>query len=491
VTGEPLTPLDAAFLHVESPSTPLHMGSIGLFAGDRLCDTDGRVRLEDLRAQVTARLHLVPKLRQRVVGSPLHEAPPTWVDDPTFDIAHHVRHARVAPSGGEGDLMARAEELLGTPLDLTRPLWEVWLVDGLADGRVAVIDKIHHAMSDGLGGVELVTVIFDLEEHPPAPAEVPSWRPDRPPPVPLAVARDLGRLATIPLRVGLFGIDCLRHPARHARGALRLADALSTVARPSLLAPRLSINAPVRPGRRLAVVRLSLTELRAVGHQFGVTVNDVVLTVVATGVGALLESRGQPVHGQEVHLLVPVGLEHDAGRGHALGNEVSALFVRAPLGVADPVARLRAVAADVGQDKVHHQQLVAQRTLGLLDPLPQSALAAVSGLIDHQPVFNLVVTNVPGPPVPLYVLGDPMTEAVAFVPIAGNLSLGVAALSYCDAINLGVLADRDACPDLDEFAKGLELGAAELLAAAGAARAEAEEAAHRSAVASRAEPGPG
>jgi WS/DGAT/MGAT family acyltransferase len=414
------------------------------------------------------------------------------VDDPSFDITHHVRHARVPPPGGEADLLALAEDLLGTPLDLTRPLWEVWLVDGLADGRVAVIDKIHHAMSDGLGGVELVTVIFDLEARPPAPAdgEVPEWRPERPPPVPLAAARDLGRLATIPLRAGLFGIDCLRHPVRHTRRALRLADALSTVARPSLLAPRLSINAPVHPGRRLAVVRLSLSDLHAVGHQFGVTVNDIVLTVVASGVGALLESRGQPVHGREVHLLVPVGLVHDTGHGHTLGNEVSALFVRAPLGLADPLARLRAVAADVGQDKVHHQQLVAQCTLGLLDPLPQSALGAVSGLIGRQPVFNLVVTNVPGPPVPLYVLGEPMTEAVAFVPIAGNLSLGVAALSYCDAINLGVLADRDACPDLDEFAKGLELGAAELLSAAGAAKAEADEAAHRSAVASHAEPGP-
>lgn len=490
MTGEPLRPLDAAFLHVESPAQPMHMGSIGYFDGDALRDDEGRLRLDDLRAQIESRLHLVPKLRRRVVTSVLHEAPPTWVDDPGFDIADHVRSTRVRAPGSEDDLLARCEELLATPLDVGRPLWEVWMVDGLVDGRVALVTKLHHAMADGLSGVELVTVIFDIDEHPPAPVPARAWEPVPPPPVPLAMARDLGRLGAIPLRGALFGMDCLRHPVRHIRRATAIADALRTVATPRLVAPRLSINAPVAGGRRLAVVRLSITDLRTVRRQFGVTVNDVLLTVVANGVETLLTSRGESVAGREVHLLAPVGLEHHTER-HELGNQVSALFVCAPLGVADPVARLRAVADDVGRDKVHHQQLVAKTALDLLEPLPQTALAGFSGLVRYQQVTNLVVTNVPGPPTPLYVLGAEMTEAVAFVPIAGNLSLGVAALSYGGALTLGVLADRAACPDLDQFAKGVELGAAELLEAARTAAAAGVEAARRSAVSSHAEPGPG
>lgn len=478
MTGEALGPLDAAFIHLESPAQPMHMGSIGFFDGAGLRDRSGRPRLADLRAQIEDRLHLVPKLRQRVVASPLREAPPTWVDDDKFDIANHVRLAEVPAPGSDDQLLALCEDLLATPLDLDRPLWEVWMVGGLADGRVAIVDKLHHAMADGLAGVELVTVIFDNAQLAPGPAA--AWKPVGQPPAGLAVARDLGRLAAVPLRCALFALDCLGHPIRHLGRAARIADALRSLTGPHLLAPRLSINIPVSEGRRLAVVRLSLEDLRQVGHTFGVTVNDVLLAVVARGVGSLLASRGEPVNGRQVHLMVPVGFEHDTEH-HVLGNRVSALVVRAPLGALDPVARLRAVADDVGRDKVHHQQLAAQAVFGLMEPLPQSALAGVTGLVGRQALVNLVVTNVPGPPVALSALGATMTEAVAFVPIAGNLSLGVAALSYLGQLTLGVLADRSGCPDLDEFAKGLSLGAAELIEAARHAAAEADDAARRAA----------
>ncbi|MGP8060586.1 MAG: wax ester/triacylglycerol synthase family O-acyltransferase [Acidimicrobiales bacterium] len=480
MTGEALRPLDAAFIHLDSAAQPMHMGSIGFFDGAGLRDGSGRPRLDDLRAQIENRLHLVPKLRQRVVASPLREAPPTWVDDDRFDIANHVRLAEVPAPGSEDQLLAVCEDLLATPLDLDRPLWEVWMVDGLAGGRVAIVDKLHHAMADGLAGVELVTVIFDFDVAQPAPRPAPAWEPVGEPPAGLKVARDLGRLAAVPLRGALFALDCLGHPVRHLGRAVRVADALRSLTGPHMLAPRLSINVPVSKGRRLAVVRLSLEDLRQVGHTFGVTVNDVLLAVVARGVGTLLASRGEPVTGREVHLMVPVGFEHDTEH-HVLGNRVSTLVVRAPLGALDPVARLRAVADDVGRDKVHHQQLAAQAAFGLLEPLPQSALAGVTGLVGRQPLVNLVVTNVPGPPVALSALGATMTEAVAFVPIAGNLSLGVAALSYLGQLTLGVLADRSGCPDLDEFAKGLSLGAAELVEAARHAAAEADDAARRAA----------
>ena len=478
MSGEALRPLDAAFIHLESAAQPMHMGSIGYFDAAGLRDETGRPRLDDLRAQIESRLHLVPKLRQRVVASPLRQAPPTWVDDAGFDIANHVRLVRVPAPGSEDQLLAVCEDLLATPLDLDRPLWEVWMVDGLADGRMAIVDKLHHAMADGLAGVELVTVIFDFAQPPEGPAR--AWEPAPPPPGALAVARDLGRLAAVPLRGALFALDCLGHPLRHLGRAARVADALRSLTGPHLLAPRLSINVPVTAGRRLAVVRLSLDDLRQVGHRFGVTVNDVLLAIVARGVGTLLASRGEPVSGREVHLMVPVGFEHDTEH-HVLGNRVSALVVRAPLGPLDPVARLRAVADDVGRDKVHHQQLAAQAAFGVLEPLPQRALAGVTGMVGHQPLVNMVVTNVPGPPVALSALGATMTEAVAFVPIAGNLSLGVAALSYLGQLTLGVLADRSGCPDLDEFAKGLSLGAAELVEAARHAAAEADDAARRAA----------
>ncbi len=247
----------------------------------------------------------------------------------------------------------------------------------------------------------------------------------------------------LPLRLLANGIGAVRHPMGVGRDVARHAAALSSVVTCKSLAPSLSLNVPVGESRRVAFVRQPLDELRQVAEHFGVTINDLLLTAVADGVRCLLAARGETIEGQTVQVLVPVGADHYGD--NQLGNRVSAMLVRLPIGSSDPVDRLLSVSLAAASGKHHHQPLAAALLLELLEPLPQPALATAARLIHRQPFFNLVVTNVPGPGVPLYVLGARMLEAFPIVPIAGNLSVGVAALSYGDQLTIGLLADPDAC----------------------------------------------
>jgi WS/DGAT/MGAT family acyltransferase len=463
---EALSALDSFFLYLESPRTPMHSGSVGIFEGAPLCDPHGRLRIEDVRAEVESRLHLVPKLRQRVQFSILGEAGPVWADDPEFDIAYHVRRAALPAPGSEVDLITLCAGLMEVPLDRERPLWEMWLVGGLEGGRVAVIEKLHHALADGLAGVELATVLLDVKRHPrPQRPAQPPWRPSPAPALLTMAARDVLRRGSVPLRATMSGLGSLRHPVRAAGEAARLADALSTVITPRSIAPRCSLNAQVGHGRRLAFVREPLDELERVERRFGVTLNDLLLTAVAGGLHRLLSERGEQVDGRNVQALVPVGTDHHGD--HRLGNRVSAMLVRLPIGPAGPAARLWEVAREQTRCKRHHQPLAGELLVGMLDPWPQAALSAGSRLIHHQPFVNLVVTNVRGPGIPLYAMGARMLEAFPIVPLAGNLSVGVAALSYDRQLTVGVLADRNSCSDIAVFAEGIASSFAELIAASG------------------------
>jgi WS/DGAT/MGAT family acyltransferase len=470
-----LSPLESAFVHVESRRAPMQIATIGIFEGSRLRDADGRIRLAELRHAVEWRLHRAPSLRRRLQSARLGEAPPVWIDDPHFDIANHVAEARIDEPGGERELMDCCARLLTVPLDRGHPLWKVWVLDGMADGRVAMLIQMHHAMVDGLAGVAVVVaVLFDVAPDAPPPEPPPPWRLQPAPAWPVAVLSDLGRLAVLPLQAGAAALDAAFHPINTWRKGVAVADSLGSVFNSRLLAPRSSLNVPIGPDRRYTVVRQPMEGLRRVAGQFGTTVNDVLLAGVAGGFSALLSARGEEVEGKELQVLVPVGLSHSPDR-HT-GNEVSALFVRVPLGVMGPAARLRRVADAVEHDKVHHQKLAAAALLGLLAPLPQSVFAGVGVLMDHQPVMNVIVTNVPGPPIPLYVLGDRLLEAYPVVPIAGNLSVGVAALSYEGQLSVGLLADPAACPDLDVLAEGMGRAFGELLTAAELAAAHGRRA---------------
>ena len=452
-----LTPLESAFLHLESGRSPIHIGTVGVFEGAPLRDADGSLALDRIRAHIEGRLHLAPKLRRRVQRAVLPGAPPVWIDDPGFDIANHVAGARLDPPGTMDQLLDLAAGLLGTPLDPDLPLWHFLFIDGLEGDRVGVVERIHHALADGLAGVEMATVLLDIEPHVPEPdpeqAGRRAWRPEAKPWVGLEAVHDLVRLQTIGWRWVERGVRAGRHPLRTARAATRLGGAVATLAGSGLGRASTSLNRPIGDRRQVAVVRQPLAAFADLAHAFDVTLNDVVLTVIGGAVARLLDDRGErsPV---EVQVLVPVGLEPTDR--HDLGNRVSAWLVRIPVGTDDPVGRLSSVAEATGGARIHHEELAAEVLLDLLAPLPQPLVAGAVRLVDHQPLINLIVTNVPGPPFPLYVLGARMLEAYPFVPVAGNLTLGVAVLSYDGTLSLGILADAATCPDVAAFGLALE-----------------------------------
>jgi len=465
VTGTSrLRGLDALFLRLDGARTPMHMGSVAVFEGAPLTDAAGRVRIEKLRAEVEDRLDLVPNLRRRPLRAHLAGAAPVWVDDERFDLATHVRVVAVPAPGTSAELGALSEEILAVPLDFGHPLWELWFVEGLAGGRVGLIQKIHHALADGLGGVEMAMVLLDTERHPRPPhGPRPVWYPEPAPGTVSMVAREGSARLADGLRAVRVGAGWARHPGVALGQAGRMAGALATVASPRVLAPRSPLNRPIGQARRVAFVRERMDLLTAVERAFGVTVNDILLCAVAGGLRSMLSAHGADPRG-ELQALVPVGVPHEAG---TLGNQVSAMLGRVPVGIADPVERLSSVARSMARVKGHHQSLAAGLLVDALDFVPEPLLGLTARAVHHQPFVNLVVTNVPGTPFPLYAHGARMLEVYPIVPLGGNLSLGVAALSYDGAMHIGLYGDREACGDLNLVAGGIRETFGELAEAAG------------------------
>jgi WS/DGAT/MGAT family acyltransferase len=431
----------------------MHVASVGIFEGSAFYDADASFRIDDVRDLIAGRLDLVPKLRQRACEGLLAEAPPVWLDDPDFEISQHVRVCQLPPPGTELELCDLCAELMTVRLQPTRPLWELTFVEGLSEGRVAPIEKLHHSMADGLAASELATVLLDLSPVHPQSEKVRPWRPDARPPPWRAALDDLLRLADQPVRLVKWYGQSISHPIRRTRETAELVGAVSTLATVKIIAPRSSLNDPITQSRSVTLLRLPFEQVHDVARFFEVTINDVLLTVVAGGLRDLLISRNELTENAELQVLVPVGLVDAKSRG--LANNVSALFVRLPIGTDDPVTVLKTVSAEVGRDKHRHQALAAATALRLLEPLPQNLLAAAAGIVQHLPFFNLVVTNVPGPPVPLYALGAKLLEAFPLMPLLGNQSLAVAALSYEGQLNLGVLSNPATCPDVDIFCGGI------------------------------------
>ena len=332
-------------------------------------------------------------------------------------------------------------------------MWDLTFVEGLAGHRVALIERLHHSMADGLAAVELATVLLDLSPSPPPLDESDPWSPRVPLPVWKAAAADILRLGGVSMRVASWGAQTLTHPITQFRRAAQLGRAISTLVTPKIVAPTSSLNPPITASRAVDFVRLSLGDVRLVAHAFGTTVNDVLLTAVAGGLHSLLDGRGELNEASELQALVPVGLANSSGD---LTNSLSALFVRLPIGEPDPVKVLELVSEEVRTDKRRHGALAASAVLHLLDPLPQGVVGALAGVVQHQPFFNVIVTNVPGPPVPLYALGARLLDAFPIVPLLGNQSMGVAALSYNGQLNLGVLSDPASCSDVAVFCEAVQ-----------------------------------
>jgi diacylglycerol O-acyltransferase / wax synthase len=458
--GDRLTAVDASFLAQEGPAAHMHVGAVLIFEGPP-------PGFEDFADHIRGRLHLVPRYRQKLAFPPLETGRPLWVDDPSFNLDFHVRHTALPAPGSEDQLRALAARIHSQALDRAKPLWEAWLVQGLEGGRFALISKNHHALVDGVAGVDLMTVLFDLGPVAQAiPHEDAPWAPRSTPSGLDMAARGLRGLARLPVAAAARAAGAARRPAE-ALGTTREAlEALGEVVRAGLdPAPDTPLNVEIGPHRRLAFVRGDLADFKLVKDTFGGTVNDVVLSVVAGALQRWLRTRGVRTEGLELRALVPVSIRAGSER-HQLGNRLAAMRGPLPVYVQDPVARLRVVSQAMEGLK-DSKQAVGAEVLASLEALaPPTILAQASRLNFSTRLFNLIVTNVPGPQFPLYVLGRRLEDLfpVAFLP--KRHALAVAIMSYNGRMDFGLLGDYDAMPDLDALGELVADSLRELVAAA-------------------------
>ena len=457
-----LTGLDSSFLHLERDSAHMHVAGCMVFEGEP-------PTYDELVEQIGGRLHLVPRYRQRLAFVPFNQGRPVWVDDPHFNIAFHVRHTALPSPGGDAQLKRLAGRVFSQALDRSRPLWEIWLVEGVCDGRFALLSKTHHALVDGVSGVDIATVLFDTspDPMPVAPPEN-EWVP-RPLPTSAQLLADaLIERATVPGEIVRGVRATLRGPRMVAARLGRAAGGVTAMARAGLqAAPSSPLNVRIGPHRRFTWVQGDLREFKAIKNALGGTVNDVVLSVVAGALGRYLRMHGEATQDTILRAMVPISVRADVERG-ALGNRVAAMWAPLPIGMTDPVQRLLTISRDMDGIKESGQAVGAQVLTELTGFAPPTIMAQAARLQAHQRLFNLVVTNVPGPQVPLYMLGRQLDAMFPMVPLAENQALGVAIMSYNGQLNFGLSADYDAMPDLEALADELRASIDELAAAAGA-----------------------
>ncbi len=437
-----LSVLDAAFLDMETDRTPMHVAAVGRIVGGRLLDARGHVRLSVVCRHVASRLHLVPRLRQVVHHVPFGLGRPVWIDDENFDLAHHVRVVRIDPPGDETQLYHLACEQSMLLLDRRHPLWELVFIEGLADGSVGLIEKVHHALVDGVAAVGVTAVLADLEPRTRVDRPEP-WTPTTPPTdVELAVEAATAIVAE-PIQMVHRMLHAAAHPIETTQSALGFSDGLRTLLR---TAPSSAFNRPVGMHRRLTRVLMPLSTVKRIAHAHGAKVNDVVLALVAGGLRAALVARGESC--VDVDALVPHNVRAKEDE-LALENLVTAFIVPLPVHEPDPVQRVALVRNAMRERRRHHQSEAMSTLESLSNHLPPASTAALARMVHHQPFVNVVVTNVPGPASNLYVLGGQLTDLVPMVPLAGNLTIGFAVLSYAGQLTIGVFADAEACPDAD------------------------------------------
>jgi diacylglycerol O-acyltransferase len=455
-----LSALDVSFLYLEEPTTPMHVGGLLVFEPP----PEG-FDYERLVTLIEDRIGLVPRYRQKVRWVPGHLANPVWVDDADFDVTFHVRRSALPRPGSEAQLYELVSRLMSRRLDRSRPLWEMYLVEGLKGGRTAIISKTHHAMVDGVSAVDIGQVILDVT---PTPRDVPDdlWMPaPAPGPVSLvadAVADLVRRPTAVADTVRMGALD-LRSTVGKVAGAVGgLAAAARIAARP---APATPMNLPIGEQRRFGVARTDLDDYKRVRKLHGGTVNDVVLATVAGALRGWLLSRGEAVTASTtMRALVPVSVRTDAQRGSG-GNRVSSYLVDLPIGEPDPVVRLSQVSYAMKAHKESGQSVGADAlvALGGFAPPTLHSLGARAANSSARRLFNLVVTNVPGPQFPLYAAGAQLLELFPVVPLARGQGLSIGLTSYNGGVYYGLNADRDSLPDVDVIGSLLEESLAELV----------------------------
>ncbi len=454
-----LSTTDAAFLYLERPNAPLHIGSLGIY--------QGRLPYEEVVAHIYERLPNIPRYRQRLAFVPFNLLHPTWEDDPNFDIRNHIIRISPASPLSDAQLTDLSAELFEKPLDRTKPVWEMYIIDNVEGDRSAIVSKVHHCLVDGVSGIELLMATLDISPEPAPPPEAPPWQPK---PLPNAAAQ----LADVFWEQLAFQRQLLREwqetlfdPMSRLRRTQDILRSLG-LASPWLLqpAPRLPFSKWLSAKRRVAFSDLSFVEIREIRTTLGGTVNDVVLAILAGALGRYLAAHGCKVDGLEVRVAVPVNVRMEGEQG-ALGNRISCMLIALPVGERDPIRRLNAIKERQTHLKEANQAGGLELLMRLASsvPAPLQALAGVPPTVNT--MINLICTNVPGPMIPLYCVGHLMLHHYPLVPLAMNMGLGVGVTSYNQRLYFGLMVDPQAVPDLEQLRCHLDESALELRRAAG------------------------
>jgi WS/DGAT/MGAT family acyltransferase len=450
---------DAMFLHVENDVTPMHIGGVSIFEGPP-------PSFADLTAMVAGKLDHTPRYRQKIRFVPFGMAEPVWVDDRYFDLGYHLRHTAVPAPGSESQLRAMAARVFSQHLDRARPLWEIWMVEGLSEGRWALLSKVHHCMVDGVAATDLMSVMFDdaAGVAGTGPPEAEAWAPGPEPSGVELLVRAMARWTTDPasqLRNALSAWPQVMGRAVSTARAL-------TAAAPALRPATTSLTGPIGPHRTWGWAKVSLSGVKRMRQALGGTVNDIVLTVITNGFRDLLEERGEAMPPDRVvRTMVPVSIRSPGERG-VYNNRVSAVFARLPVGLEDPEARLAAIRGQMDGIKASKQAVAGDVLAQLSGFAPPLLLALGSRVMTRSARLNMdtATTNVPGPQTPVHALGRRLLESYPYVPIVGTIRIVVAIFSYDGQLYFGVTGDRDHAPDVAVLTAGIESGAAALAARA-------------------------
>jgi diacylglycerol O-acyltransferase / wax synthase len=462
-----LTGLDASFLYLETPTSHMHVA--GLMVLDP-STVDDELTIDKVRDVYSSRLHLAPPFRRRLAEVPFGLHHPLWIEDPDFDISYHIRHIAVPPPGREQQLAALVGHLNAIPLDRSRPLWEVWVIEGLADGNVAVLSKVHHSAIDGAAGNEMTVALLDLSpeiaEHEPEE----EWTPDRVPSDVELLGYAASSLARQPIRVA----KALRHTAGAALALRRRGREEPTLRPPPapFTAPHTSFNAALTPRRSYAFTSVSLPVVKAIKNETGATVNDVVLAVCAGALRQYLDKQGEEPDGALV-AMVPISVRSTDEQG-AGGNKVSSTLCSLATDIDDPVERLHAIHESMVGAKQQHEAIGADTLQEWAEFAAPALVGRASRLYTrtrmadrHRPVFNVTISNVPGPPFPLYSIGARMVANYPVGPIMDGGGLNMTVMSYLDQLDFGLQACPDVLPDIWGLADALQYALDELVEVTG------------------------
>ena len=458
MSAERLSGLDASFLYLEKPGVHMHVAGLSIF-GPR--EDGSSLTYDDVERVVEARLRMAPRLRRKLRSIPGNLSRPVWIDDAGFDLDFHLRRASVPSPGGRFQLERAVGRVLSRPLDRTKPLWELYVYEDLADDRTAILLKLHHAMADGIGGMMIASALFDLAPDAPAGEPDPAWVPVPGPPLEELIRGAVEEVILHPLQsLGHLA----RRPRVFAETVAATADAFRTVAGMGTT-PRGPFDGRVGPNRRFATAERPFAVFRSIKESLGGTVNDVVLTVVAAGVHALLESRGEATRGRTLRAMVPVSVRSPGDSGD-IGNRVAPVFIDVPVGRMSPRTRLRRVRAAAARIKDSGMAVGADTIIGLGAYAPPALLATAARLIAQAHWCNLVVSNVPAPQVPLYLAGAPLEANHPAMNLKEDCGLSVACTSAGGTMAFGLTADWDRVPDIEVLARGIEAAIDDLAEAA-------------------------